>query len=171
MTVYAGVASRDGVVLGVNQAPLQAAGLQISDVMGRQVWDTYWWSYSQEMQHEIRALLQSVVQGDTVRRELMGRMKDEQLVAVDCSFSPLRNAAGGVVAVVGTGVDVSARKNASGLAEGELPLFRPLFDKTRDLIYIADAASGRLVDVNEAAARRLGYTRDELLQLNAAAIA
>ena len=30
MTVYAGVASRDGVVLGVNQAPLHAAGLQIS---------------------------------------------------------------------------------------------------------------------------------------------
>jgi diguanylate cyclase (GGDEF)-like protein/PAS domain S-box-containing protein len=171
MTVYAGVASRDGVVLGVNQAPLQAAGLQISDVMGRQVWDTHWWSYSEEIQHEIRTLLQKVVQGQTVRRELMVRMKDEQLVAVDCSFSPLRNAAGGVVAVVGTGVEVAARKNASEFGEGKLPLFRHLFDKTRDLIYIADAASGRLVDVNEAAARRLGYTRSELLQLNAAAIA
>jgi diguanylate cyclase (GGDEF)-like protein/PAS domain S-box-containing protein len=170
MTVFAGVASRDGVVLGVNQAPLHAAGLQISDVMGRQVWDTHWWSYSEEIQQEIRAVLQSVLQGNSVRRELMVRMKHDQLVAVDCSFSPLRNAAGGVVAVVGTGVEVSGRTNASEGAEDKLPLFRHLFDKTRDLIYIADAASGRLVEVNEAACQRLGHTHDELLQLNAADI-
>jgi PAS domain S-box-containing protein len=88
MTVYAGVASRDGVVLGVNQAPLHAAGLQITDVMGRQVWDTYWWSYSEEIQQEIRAVLRSALQGNTVRRELMVRMKDDLLVAVHCATPP-----------------------------------------------------------------------------------
>ena len=348
MTVFAGVASRDGVVLGVNQAPLDAAGLQIADVMGRRVWDTYWWSYSTEVQQAIRAVLRSALKGNTVRRELNVRMKDDRLVAVDCVFSPLRNAAGRVVAVVGTGVDVAARKNVEGAlgqsnrnllmlsdcnhelirasdetallgsicraivevggyrlawvgfaendaaksvrimasagldakylrqvriswdsspavggptvrairegspsistcleddpailpwrsealargyvasialplildcrtlgalniysdrstafeadqvkllmeladnltygisalraraeserAEGKPQLFWHLFDKTRDLIYIADAATGRLVDVNEAASQRLGYTRDELLQLSAADI-
>ncbi|HEY4973151.1 MAG TPA: GAF domain-containing protein, partial [Steroidobacteraceae bacterium] len=55
-------------------------------------------------------------------------------------------------------------------AQGKLQLFWHLFDKTRDLIYIADAQSGRLVDVNDTAALRLGYTREELLQLSAADI-
>jgi diguanylate cyclase (GGDEF)-like protein/PAS domain S-box-containing protein len=170
MTVYAGVASRDGVLLGVNQAPLDAAGLQIADVMGRQVWDTHWLSYSEQIQQEIRAVLQSVLQGNTVRRELMVRMKHEQLVAVDCSFSPLRNAAGGVVAMIGTGVEVAARRIASEHGDGTMPLFRHLFDKTRDLICVADALSGCLIDANEAAALRLGYTHDEMLRLNAAEI-
>ena len=55
-------------------------------------------------------------------------------------------------------------------AQGKLQLFWHLFDKTRDLIYIADAISGRLVDVNDTAAVRLGYTREELLRLSAADI-
>jgi diguanylate cyclase (GGDEF)-like protein/PAS domain S-box-containing protein len=322
--------------------------LQIADVIRPQVWDTYWWSYSKDAQQQIRAVLRSALKGHAVRRELMVRIKGDQLVAVDCVFSPLRDAAGAVVAAVGTGVDVSARKNAedalgrsnrnllmltdcnrefirasdetallgsicrvlvevggyplawvgfaendaaksvsvvasagvdaaylpqgrlswddspagsgptgrairdgspsvcavldddpaialwrghalargyvasialplildSGIfgalniytdrsaefepgqvkllteladnltygisalraraeserAQGKLQLFWHLFDKTRDLIYIAEAQTGRLVDVNDTAAQRLGYTRDELLQLSAADI-
>jgi diguanylate cyclase (GGDEF)-like protein/PAS domain S-box-containing protein len=348
IAAFVGVVSRDGVVLEVNQAALDAAGLRIADVIRRQVWDTYWWSYSKDAQQQIRAVLESALKGNPVRQELVVRMKGEQLVAVDCVFSPLRNAAGRVVAVVGSGVDVSARKSMEGAlgqsnrnllmlsdcnhelirasdeaallasicrviveiggyplawvgfaehdaaksvrimacagldagylqqvrlswdaasagdgptarairdgspsicanldqdpaiapwcgealaghyvasiavpliidsgtlgaltiyadrgaafeadqvkllmelgdnltygisalraraeserAEGKLQLFWHLFDKTRDLIYIAEVSSGRLVDVNETASQRLGYTRDELLQLSAAEI-
>gem|GEM_PF-1070934 len=348
MSTFVGIVSRDGAVLEVNQAALDAAGLQIADVTGRPVWDTYWWSYSGEAQQQIRAVLRLALQGNAVRRELMVRMKGDQLMAVECVFSPLRNVAGHVVAVVGSGIDVSVRKNLEaalgqsnrnllmvsdcnhelsratdetallgsicrvivevggyplawvGFAEndtaksvrvmasagadaqylrqlrlswdsspagggptarairegiarvcasldddpavapwrshalargyvasialplsletatfgalniysdrsaafeadqvkllteladnltyrisalraragsertqGKLQLFWHLFDKTRDLIYIAEAASGRLVDVNEAATQRLGYTRDELLRLSAADI-
>ena len=348
MTTFVGIISRDGVVLEVNQAALDAAGLQIADVAGQPVWDTYWWSYSEQSQQQIRAVVRLALQGNTERRELVARMKGDQLVAVDCVFSPLRDAAGRVVAVLGSGVDVSPRKNVEGAlhqsnrhllmlsdcnhelsratdetallgsicrvivevggyrlawvgfaqndaaksvrvmasagvdaeylqqvrvswdsspagngptgqairaaspsvctrldddpaiapwrsaslergyvasialplildlgaigalniysersdafeadqvkllmeladnlaygisalraraeserAQGKLQLFWHLFDKTRDLIYIAEAATGRLVDVNETASQRLGYTRDELLQLSAADI-
>lgn len=348
ITAFVGVMSRDGVVLEVNQAALDAAGLRIADVIRRQVWDTYWWSYSKDAQQQIRAVMESVLKGNPVRQEFVVRMKGEQLVAVDCDFRPLRNTAGHVIAVVGCGVDVSARKSVEGAlgqsnrnllmlsdcnhelirasdevalllsicrvivdvggyplawvgfaaqdpqksvrvmaaagldagqlqrlrmswdasppgggptgrairdgvpsmcanldqdpaivpwrgealargyvasiavplilesgtlgavtiysdrdgafeahqvkllvelagnltygisalraraeserAEGKLQLFWHLFDKTRDLIYIAEVATGRLVDVNETASQRLGYTRDELLQLSAADI-
>jgi diguanylate cyclase (GGDEF)-like protein/PAS domain S-box-containing protein len=110
-TAFVGIVSRDGVVLDVNQAALDAAGLAIADVNGQPVWDTYWWSYSTQAQQQIRGVLQSALQGAAVHQELVARMKGEQLVTVDCVFSPLRNAAGSVVAVVGSGVDVSPHKN------------------------------------------------------------
>jgi diguanylate cyclase (GGDEF)-like protein/PAS domain S-box-containing protein len=68
------------------------------------------------------------------------------------------------------GISALRARAESERAEGKLQLFWHLFDKTRDLIYIAEVATGRLVDVNETASQRLGYTRDELLQLSAADI-
>jgi PAS domain S-box-containing protein len=88
ITAFVGVMSRDGVVLEVNQAALDAAGLRIADVIRRQVWDTYWWSYSKDAQQQIRAVLESVLKGNPVRQELVVRLKGEQLVAVDCDFRP-----------------------------------------------------------------------------------
>jgi diguanylate cyclase (GGDEF)-like protein/PAS domain S-box-containing protein len=108
---FVGIVARDGVVLDVNQAALDAAGLTIADVAGRPVWDTHWWSYSAQAQQRIRAVLQSALQGKAVHQELVARMKGDALLTIDCVFSPLRNAAGSVVAVVASGVDVTLHKN------------------------------------------------------------
>jgi PAS domain S-box-containing protein len=43
--------------------------------------------------------------------------------------------------------------------------FRTLFESANDSIFIIDPKTRRLLDVNENAAKRLGYTRNELLQL------
>ncbi len=48
-------------------------------------------------------------------------------------------------------------------AEHQLHTFRALLDRTNDLVYVIDAASGAILDVNGAVARRLGYSREELL--------
>jgi diguanylate cyclase (GGDEF)-like protein/PAS domain S-box-containing protein len=50
-------------------------------------------------------------------------------------------------------------------AQQSLVRFRRLLDHTSDFIYVLDAQTGRLLDVNEALARKLGYTRTELLQM------
>ena len=42
--------------------------------------------------------------------------------------------------------------------------FRTIFDSTNDAIFIADF-EGKLLEVNQAACRSLGYSRDELLQM------
>ena len=50
-------------------------------------------------------------------------------------------------------------------AQRKLALFRALLDRTNDMIYAVDAETGRLLDANDALAKRLGYTRDELMQM------
>jgi diguanylate cyclase (GGDEF)-like protein/PAS domain S-box-containing protein len=47
-----------------------------------------------------------------------------------------------------------------------LRLFRTLLDRTNDLIYAADAETGKLLDANDAMTRKLGYPRAQLLQMS-----
>ncbi|MDB5033354.1 MAG: multi-sensor signal transduction histidine kinase [Chlorobi bacterium] len=50
-------------------------------------------------------------------------------------------------------------------AEYELKIFRTLMDQSNDSLFVIDPLSGRMLDVNEAAHVRLGYTREQLLSL------
>ncbi len=77
---------------------------------------------------------------------------------------PLRDKDGLVMGLLGVTRDVSARKQ-SERDRAQTQLFRELLDRTTDLVYIADAASGRLMDCNEALPRRLGYAREGILQM------
>ena len=69
-------------------------------------------------------------------------------------------------AVVCIARDITEHKQiAIALQESEKK-YRNLFELANDLIMIIDANTQRLLDVNFNAARRLGYTRRELLQLS-----
>ncbi len=50
-------------------------------------------------------------------------------------------------------------------SDDELRRFRTAMDASTDAIFLLDRAEMRLIDVNDAASRILGYTRDELLKL------
>src|SRR5258708_28958226 len=45
---FVGLYSLDGTVLYINRAPLEAAGSQAEDVLGKPLWETHWWSHSAE---------------------------------------------------------------------------------------------------------------------------
>jgi PAS domain S-box-containing protein len=51
-------------------------------------------------------------------------------------------------------------------AQSNLSLFRGLLDKSNDAIFIIDPGSGKFVDVNYRACITLGYSREELLNMN-----
>ncbi len=51
-------------------------------------------------------------------------------------------------------------------SEGSIRLFRMLIDQTTDAIQVIDAATARLIDVNQRACEAYGYTREEFLRLS-----
>ena len=59
--------------------------------------------------------------------------------------------------------DVTERKER----ERELELFRNLLDYSTDAVFVIDPETARFLDVNDTACRRLGYPREELLDLSA----
>jgi PAS domain S-box-containing protein/diguanylate cyclase (GGDEF)-like protein len=66
---------------------------------------------------------------------------------------------------LGYGLEALRAQQSHGKAQQQLQLFRRLLDHSNDLLYVADTLSGRILDANESLARRLGYTREELLGL------
>ncbi|HEY9632783.1 MAG TPA: PAS domain S-box protein [Coleofasciculaceae cyanobacterium] len=83
----------------------------------------------------------------------------------ECILSPILGVSGSVEAVICTARDITERKQVEeSLRESEAN-YRHLFEYANDSIFIIDLSTSRILDANQNAARRLGYTRKELLKL------
>ncbi len=83
----------------------------------------------------------------------------------ECILSPILSVGSSVEAVICTARDITERKRVEeSLRESEAN-YRHLFEYANDSIFIIDLANSRVLDANQNAARRLGYTRKELLNL------
>jgi PAS domain S-box-containing protein len=81
-------------------------------------------------------------------------------------ISPIPGTEGTIDTVVCTARDITERKRAEiALRESEEE-YRNLFELANDSILIIEASTGQILNANRNAARRLGYTRRELLQLS-----
>ena len=67
MFTFVGLLSLDGIVLEVNHAPLEAAGLRREDVIGKQCSETYFWAYSPTAQAKLRDAMDRAARGEIVR--------------------------------------------------------------------------------------------------------
>jgi len=89
-----------------------------------------------------------------------------------------RDAEGRPVRTFGTDQDITeqamgdeAQEHLAHLREAEeLLLSRLLMEKTADSLFIIDPGTRRIIDVNETACLHLGYTREELRDLNLEAV-
>jgi len=66
------------------------------------------------------------------------------------------------------GIETLRTRAARAQAEADLRLFRQLTNQSNDAIFVIEPQTGRVLDSNDTAARILGYTRDELLNLRVA---
>lgn len=80
-------------------------------------------------------------------------------------LSPILGTGSSVEAVICTARDITERKRVEeSLRESEAN-YRHLFEYANDSIFIIDLSTSRILDANQNASRRLGYTRKELLNL------
>jgi PAS domain S-box-containing protein len=77
----------------------------------------------------------------------------------------VRGAAGEALRLVGTHVDITARKLAEEALRESEQRYHTLFDQSPDGIVIVDL-SCKIVQFNDVACRQLGYTREEFSRLN-----
>ncbi|HXU83807.1 MAG TPA: PAS domain S-box protein, partial [Polyangia bacterium] len=120
---FVGLFSLDGLVVDVNRVPLVASGMSREEVVGRRFVDLPWFSHSREERERIADGLARAARGEKPRFETTIRRAAGGLMYVDAAFAPLRDGAGTITHVVGTGVDTTARKEAQrALAESEARL-------------------------------------------------
>lgn len=79
-------------------------------------------------------------------------------------LSPIQGIGSTIDAVVCTARDITERNQAEKELRKSEEKYRNLFEFANDSIFIVDLATYKLLNANQNAARRLGYTRRELLQ-------
>jgi len=107
---FVGLLSPEGVVLEVNRAPLEAAGIAFADVHGKRFEDCYWWSYAPQVRARLRDAIGRAARGEMVRYDVDVRMAGGRLMAIDFMLAPLRDDDGRITHLIPSAVDITERK-------------------------------------------------------------
>ncbi|MCX8063236.1 MAG: PAS domain S-box protein, partial [Anaerolineales bacterium] len=144
----------------VNLAMERLLGLPRSAILGKSDVELF----GEEAAKPLIEADQRVLQGEHFSGE-----DDFEINGQQYTFSvvktPLRNSNGTIIGICGIARDITAQKRAeSALRESEAH-FRELFENASDLIQSVDP-EGRFLYVNRAWREAMGYTEQEILQLN-----
>jgi PAS domain S-box-containing protein len=114
----------------------------------------------------IRELWTTISHGKVWKGEIKNKAKDGSFYWVDTTIVPFLNEQGKPRQYVAIRADITDRKRAEEARKASEARYRALFEYAPDGIVIADSKSYYL-DANVSICRMLGYTREELIGLNA----
>src|SRR5260221_454610 len=114
--LHAGIAvlTPEGIVLEINEAPLDGAHLRREEVIGKPLAQPPWWSFSPASQEQLRAAIARASTGETVRFEALVRPREELFLHFEVAILPHRNADHHIEYLVVAGIDITAHKRAEG---------------------------------------------------------
>ncbi len=106
---FIGLLAPDGTLLDANQATVEGLGLCRADVIGKPLWDTYYWSHARASREMMRDAVERAALGEVVRGDFIVRAGDENFIVIDATFAPTRASNGAVTQIVASAVDVTQR--------------------------------------------------------------
>ena len=140
-----GILSIDGIVLEANQNSLDFAGIMRDAVLGRNYWDTPWWSHSSALQARVQDAIDEAAGGNTVRFEASSQRADGTLATLEFSIRPITDSAGNVVFLVPESHDITDQRRA----EEEARHHRERIAHVSRLSTLGEMAAGIAHEINQ----------------------
>lgn len=109
-----------------------------------------------------RELWTTIKGGGIWQGEFLNRRKDGSLYWESAIISPVRDEQGRITHFVGIKDDITERKRTEAVAAEREARYRAVIETAADGFWMLDR-QGRILAVNDAYARRSGYSREELL--------
>lgn len=150
LLAFVGVLEPDGTLVEANRAPLDAAGIEAKDVIGKKFWDCYWWSYAPDVQEQLQDACRRARKGETVRYDAKVQVAGGQPLWIDFQLAPLLDGDGRIVNLIPSGIDISDRKSMMESLKTSHDTFKNLVANSPFGIYTVDA-DFRLAHVSEGA--------------------
>jgi PAS domain S-box-containing protein len=111
-----------------------------------------------------REVFEVIRRGDSWRGEVEMQTRDGRNVSISLRGDAVKEETGEILSYVGIHTDITERKRAEEAIRESEDRFRTLFNSATDAVFIHDF-EGQMQEVNRLACDRLGYSRDELLQM------
>lgn len=159
-----GLLTPDGLVLEMNQTALDTIGIQRSEVIGRPFWETRWWQSGGRSGARIRDAIREAAAGKFVRFETEYPGRGGQLLTIDFSLRPIRDADGRVSFLLPEGRDITLIKQAQ---ERETGVLRALATIGESAAILAHEIKNPITAINSAlraVADQLGEDQQSVLQ-------
>jgi len=116
---FIGFLDPDGTLLEANDTVLSFGGVDREEVVGKPVWETYWFQASEKARKTAKRAVERARDGEMFRDELRIQGDDRDAV-IDFSVRPVTNEQGEVTFLIPEGRDISDRKKREQeLAESE----------------------------------------------------
>ncbi|WP_066426956.1 PAS domain S-box protein [Anabaena sp. 4-3] len=148
---FVGIINTDGILLEANRAPLEIANLRADDVINKPFSETYWWSYSSEVQTQLQQAIIQAAQGHNVRYDALIRGAGEELITIDLSLNPIFDVTGKVNYLVASGIDITERKQAEQILQKQLTAIEASIDG------IAIVKDDKFIFLNKSHVQLFGY--------------
>ncbi len=159
---FVGVLTTDGTLTDANRAPLEAAGIPASEVLGKKFWDCYWWNYSAEIQSQLRIACERAASGEIVRYDVPVRMAGDTRVWIDFQIAPLRDTEGQITHLIPSAMEIDVRRAAEEKLRASENLKSSILDSSLDAIITMDH-EGKVLGFNAAAERTFGFRQADVL--------
>lgn len=158
---FVGILTPDGTLIDANSPPLQAAGIELADVLHQKMWDTFWFEHSEAERQRIKDAVKAANEGQTSRFDVTAKMKD-QIMILDFMLVPMFDDDGKLNYLIPSAIDISARTHSQAeLRESELR-FRRVFDSAADGLICVDQ-HGCITMINPRSLEMFGYKAEELI--------
>jgi len=148
--------SIDGKILMVNRTAVEATDSSYSELIGKYFWDTYWWSYSKEVQERLKSAIERAANGEKIIYNEKIRAKDT-FIYIQFSLRPVIDENGKVEYLVAEGQDITKLKET----QDKLQKTYDLINAMQSLAGILDR-HGKIEFVNETAFK-VGFKKEEVI--------
>jgi PAS domain S-box-containing protein len=164
---HMGLLNPDGTVFKINHSALMFSGLQLADVVGRPIWETYFWNTSPDVREQTQAIIAEAATGTFafLHYEAEIRGAGAQTAIIEFSIRPLKDATGTVLLLLLEGRDVTGRKRAEIQLRASQERYRAVVEQVAEGIFLLDTQTMRIIETNPTFQHLLGYTAEELQHL------
>lgn len=156
------ITDQKGIILYANENFCRISKFSANELLGQ---DHRIISSGYHSPRFIKNLWQTIARGNIWRGEFCNKAKDGELYWVDTTIIPFLNEKGKPYQYLSIRIDITEKKKAEGLVKISEEKYRTLFLKSPLPKWIYDNETLKFVEVNEAAIRHYGYSREEFLNM------